>query len=123
MGLNYQQKCRDFVLIFLTRVLRMFSYGMLALIFFENLFYKGLTPNEASWIQSGIVFGDVLISLVLTTQADRFGRINTLMLGALLKLFTGLFYAESNNAIILTISGILGVISVTGGEIGPFMPI
>lgn len=115
MGLNYERKCRDFVLIFITRILRMFSYGMLSLIFFENLFFKGLTPTEASWIQSGIVFGDVLISLVLTTQADRFGRINTLMLGALLKLITGLCYAESNNAIILTVSGILGVISVSGG--------
>jgi MFS family permease len=101
----------------------MFSYGMLSLIFFDNLFYKGLSATEASWIQSGIVFGDVLISLVLTTHADRFGRINTLMVGALLKLLTGLCYAESNNSIILIISGIFGVISVTGGEIGPFMPI
>jgi MFS family permease len=123
MALNYQQKCRDFVLLFLTRVLRMFSYGMLSLIFFENLFYKDLTPTQSSWIQSGIVFGDVLISLVLTTQADRIGRIKTLMFGSLLKLLTGLCYAESSNIIILVISGILGVISVTGGEIGPFMPI
>ena len=29
----------------------------------------------------------------------------------------------SQNMILLAISGILGVISVTGGEIGPFMPI
>jgi MFS family permease len=101
----------------------MFSYGMLSLIFFDNLFYKGLSTGEASWIQSGIVFGDVLVSLVLTTQADRLGRINTLMFGALLKLVTGLCYAESSNVIILTISGIFGVISVSGGEIGPFMPI
>jgi MFS family permease len=123
MALNYQQKRRDFVLLFVTRILRMFSYGMLSLIFFDNLFYKGLTPNEASWIQSGIVFGDVIISLVLTTQADKIGRVNTLMIGAFLKLLTGLFYAEADNVIILTVSGILGVISVTGGEIGPFMPI
>jgi fucose permease len=71
----------------------MFSYGMLALVFFDNLFFKGLSTDQASWIQSGIVFGDIIISLVLTTQADRYGRINTLMLGALLKLITGLCYA------------------------------
>ena len=123
MGLNYQQKCCDFVLLFVTRILRMFSYGMLSLIFFDNLLYKGLTTDQSSWIQSGIVFGDVLVSLVLTTQADRIGRINTLMFGSLLKLLTGLCYAESDNAIILVVSGILGVISVSGGEIGPFMPI
>lgn len=101
----------------------MFSYGMLSLVFFDNLFYKGLATDQASWIQSGIVFGDIFLSLVLTTRADRIGRINTLMLGSLLKLITGIFYAESTNIIILTISGILGVISVSGGEIGPFMPI
>ena len=44
-------------------------------------------------MQSSIVFGDILVSLVLTTQADRFGRINTLMVGALLKVVTGLCYA------------------------------
>jgi hypothetical protein len=36
------------------------------------------------------------------------------MLGALLKLLTGLFYAYSSNIYILVITGIFGVISVTG---------
>ena len=45
------------------------------------------------------------------------------MLGAILKFITGLCYAEASNTVILLISGILGVISVSGGEIGPFMPI
>ena len=44
-------------------------------------------------MQSCIVFGDILVSLVLTTQADRFGRINTLMIGAILKTVAGLCYA------------------------------
>jgi hypothetical protein len=96
---------------------------MLAVIFIDNLKFKGLDEEETSYVQSGIVFGDVLISLYLTTRADRIGRINTLMLGALLKLITGIVYAESNNIFLLTISGIFGVISVSGGEIGPFMPI
>lgn len=29
-------------MLFLTRILRMFSYGMLAVVFFNNLFFKGL---------------------------------------------------------------------------------
>lgn len=123
MAFNYRNKCRDFVLLFVTRILRMFSYGMLAVVFLDNLFYKGLDEGQSSWVQSGIVFGDFLISLLLTTQADRIGRVNTLMFGALLKFFTGLCYAESSNTIILIVSGILGVVSVSGGEIGPFMPI
>ena len=67
--------------------------------------------------------GDIFISLFLTTRADKLGRVNTLMLGALLKLTTGLIYSESINAVVLIIAGIFGVISVTGGELGPFMPI
>ena len=45
------------------------------------------------------------------------------MFGALLKLTTGLIYAESIDAETLKMAGIFGVLSVTGGEIGPFMPI
>jgi len=93
----------------------MIGYGMLAIVFFNNLFYKGITEWQASWIQTGIVAGDIVISLFLTTRADKLGRINTLMMGALLKLITGLIYAEAESHLILLISGILGVISVTGG--------
>ena len=69
------------------------------------------------------MFGDILVSLVLTTQADRFGRVRTLFIGALLKCLSGLVYAESSTIVILVVTGIVGVISVTGGEIGPFLPI
>lgn len=123
MAFHYNKHCKSFVLLFITRIMRMIAYGMLAVIFFNNLFLKDITEVQAGWIQTGIVAGDIMISLFLTTRADKIGRVNTLMLGALLKLITGIVYAESSNIIILTISGIFGVISVTGGEIGPFMPI
>ena len=103
--------------------MRMIAYGMLAVIFFENLFLKGISEVESSWIQTAIVGGDIGVSLFLTTRADKIGRINTLMLGSLLKLLTGLIYAEVESIAILVLAGIFGVISVTGGEIGPFMPI
>ncbi len=85
--------CKDFTLLFLTRILRMISYGMLAVIFFQNLFQKGLSELQASSIQTCIVAGDIGISLFLTTRADRIGRVNTLLIGSFLKLVTGLIYA------------------------------
>ena len=115
MAFNYREHCRDFVLLFLTRILRMIAYGMLAVVFFDNLFYKDISKLKASSIQTCIVFGDIIISLYLTTRADRIGRVNTLMLGALLKMITGIIYAESDSVTILIIAGIFGVISVTGG--------
>ena len=123
MGFHYRNHCKDFTLLFVTRIMRMIAYGMLAVIFFENLFLKGISEVESSWIQTAIVGGDIGVSLFLTTRADKIGRINTLMLGSLLKLLTGLIYAEVESIAILVLAGIFGVISVTGGEIGPFMPI
>jgi hypothetical protein len=58
--------------------------------------------------------GDIIVSLFLTTRADIFGRKNTLMIGALLKVFTGIFYAHSSSLLILVVTGVIGVISVTG---------
>ena len=93
MGFHYQKHCSSFVLLFITRIVRMIAYGMLAVIFFDNLFWKGITEVEAGWIQTCIVAGDIIVSLFLTTRADKIGRINTLMLGALLKLITGIVYS------------------------------
>lgn len=93
MAFYWQKYRKDFILLFVTRVLRMISYGMLAVIFFQNLFNKGFSELTSSWIQTGIVVGDIAISLYLTTRADKIGRILTLMIGSLLKLITGFIYA------------------------------
>lgn len=63
------------------------------------------------------------MSLVIVTQADRLGRVNTLICGALLKIVTGLCYSESSNLTLLIISSYMGVISVAGVEFCPFMSI
>lgn len=68
MGLHIKKYGKDYFLLFLTQVLRMFSYGMLTVIFFENLFLKGLDEIQASWLQSAIVGGDIIISLYLTAS-------------------------------------------------------
>lgn len=117
MGCN-----KDIAILYLTRFLRMFSYGMLAVVLFENLFDKGLTEFEASWVQALIVTADIFITLWLTSRADRLGRVNTLIFASLLKL-TGLLYANTDNIVFIAILGVIGLVSVTGSEIGPFMPI
>lgn len=58
--------------------------------------------------------GDIVISLYLTTKADKIGRKKTLIIGAILKIITGIFYAYSSSLIVLVVMGIVGVISVTG---------
>lgn len=70
-----------------------------------------------------MILGDIIISLLLTTKADRIGRKNTLMAGAFLKIITGIMYAYSESLLVLVVTGIFGVISVSGSEFGPFLPI
>jgi predicted MFS family arabinose efflux permease len=70
-----------------------------------------------------IMLGDLLITMLLTVFADRLGRKNTLSFGALLKLFTGIVFSVSENYALLCLSGIIGVISMSGTEIGPFLSI
>lgn len=70
-----------------------------------------------------ILLGDLAITMWLTTSADRIGRKKTLAIGALLKLFTGCMFAVSENYSLLILSGIIGVISTSGGEIGPFIAV
>ena len=123
MTLDLSQKKTDFLLLFIARAFRMFSYGMIAIVMIKNLELKNFTGQEIGIIQFAVILGDIVVSLILTTKADKFGRKNTLIIGALLKVITGIFYAYSSNLIVLVIAGIIGVISVTGTEIGPFLPI
>lgn len=129
MTFDYRIRYGDFVLLFLARIICMFSYGLLAVVYVDNLLYKRLNRNNISLVDALIIILSILISLILLTQADRIGRLTTLKLVALLKLFAGLYYAQSSSINIITliinlvISGILGVVSVSGGEFGPFKPI
>jgi MFS family permease len=64
-----------------------------------------------------------VISLSLTTQADRIGRRRILITGALLMAGAGLAFALTSNFLLLVAAGTIGVISPSGNEVGPFLPI
>ena len=64
-----------------------------------------------------------LVSLYLTTQADRIGRRRTLIAGAGLMVAAGLAFAFTREMWLLVLAGTIGVISPSGGEVGPFLPI
>ena len=62
-----------------------------------------------------IAIGDIVISLILTTRADKIGRKKTLALSAILKIGAGISYALSDNYLVLIISGAPGVLTISGG--------
>ena len=106
---------KDIIILFITKMLRMFSFGAISVIFIDMLTSKGIQEQQIGYLQSLVAFGDIVISLFLTTRADKLGRKKTLIFGACLKVFAGLTYALSDQYILLVISGALGVLTVSGG--------
>ncbi|MBK9780120.1 MAG: MFS transporter [Anaerolineales bacterium] len=113
----------DTPLLFTTRIIRMFCYGFLSVVLVLYLSEVGLTEQQAGLLFTFTLAGDAGISLWLTTHADGFGRKKTLIIGALLMLGAGIIFLMTNNIVVLMIAAIIGVISPSGNEIGPFLSV
>ena len=114
---------RDITILFSTRIIRLFCYGFLSVVLALYLAEAGLTEAQIGLLFTLTLAGDAFISLWLTTSADRFGRKRTLILGALLMAGASLAFILTRNVILLVIAAIVGVISPSGNEIGPFLSV
>jgi MFS family permease len=114
---------RDGYVLFATRIVRMFAYGFLSVVLVLYLAERGLSETLIGVLLSLTLLGDTAISLWITITADRVGRRRMLILGAMLMLFAGTVFAFTNNVILLIIAAIIGVISPSGYEVGPFLAI
>ncbi|MBI2777511.1 MAG: MFS transporter [Chloroflexi bacterium] len=110
-------------LLFMTRVLRLFAYGFLAVVLVLYLEALGLDPFTIGAVLTLTLIGDAAISLWLTTRADRLGRRRVLVAGALLMVGAGLVFAATSSVPILILAATIGVISPTGNEVGPFLAV
>jgi MFS family permease len=113
----------DGYLLFGTRVIRMFAYGFLSVVLVLYLAQLGLSEGLIGLLLSLTLVGDAAISLWMTTTADRIGRRRILMAGASLMLFAGVLFAVTDKLALLVIAAIIGVISPSGYEVGPFLPV
>ncbi|CAF3334711.1 unnamed protein product [Rotaria socialis] len=96
---------------------------MLSVALILHLTVKGFDQWHIGTLFTYILIGDIIITLLLTTTADAFGRRNILVIGSILKLFAGLMFAFVDQYLLLVFAGIVGIISPSGGEIGPFLSI
>lgn len=113
----------DINILFTTRIVRLFCYGFLSVILALYLIETGLTESQIGLLFTLTLVGDAGISLWLTTSADRLGRKKTLLIGALLMAGAGLGFVLTRNYFLLIIAAIIGVISPSGNEIGPFLSV
>lgn len=111
---------RDVYILLLTRFMRMMAYGSSTLIlalFFETLGYSDL---QIGAFMTVTLVGDVFISLLLSFVADAIGKKWILVLGSLLMTLAGGCFATFSQYWILILAAIIGIISPSGNEIGPF---
>jgi len=110
-------------LLFATRSIRLFAYGGLSVVLVLYLVSLGLTESNVGLLLTSTLLGDTLISLYLTTQADRIARRRMLIVGAVLMVAAGLVFGFTTRLWVLVVAGTIGVISPSGQEVGPFLSI
>lgn len=118
-----RQLTPDGRLLFATRGVRLFAYGFVSVILVLYLVQAGLNGSQVGRLLTLTLVGDTLISLWMTTRADRLGRRRMLITGAALMLFAGLLFALTKNFFLLVFAATIGVISPSGNEVGPFLSI
>jgi MFS family permease len=110
-------------LLFTTRIARLFAYGFLSVVLVLYLAQVGLSEPQIGLLLTLTLIGDTIISLWITTNADRIGRRQMLIVGAALMIFAGVIFAFTRSFMVLLITATLGVISPSGYEVGPFLAI
>jgi MFS family permease len=83
----------------------------------------GLGDGQVGLLLTMTLLGDIVISLAITTVADRVGRRAMLTIGALLMTLGGALFALTGNFWWLLAAATIGVISPSGNEVGPFLSI
>src|SRR5215475_11366875 len=94
----------DAFLLLAARVARMFAYGFLSVVFALYLSELGFSKVLIGVLLSIALIGDAVISLILTTTADRFGRRRTLIVGAGLMLLAGMLFAFTSSVPLLLLA-------------------
>ncbi len=109
--------------LFVTRIARMFGYGFLSVVLLLYLEQAGLKQVQIGLLLTLTLIGDTIISLWITTNADRVGRRRMLIAGAFLMVFAGALFSTTHSFVLLLIAATIGVISPSGYEVGPFLSI
>jgi MFS family permease len=114
---------RDGCLLILARVVRLFGFGFLSVVFALYLAALGLTDGQIGLVLTLTLVGDAALSLWIATVADRLGRRRMLLLGAGLMVFGGVVFGVSSVVPLLALAAFIGTLSPSGGEVGPFLSI
>ena len=111
------------LIIFINKTLRNFSYGALSVPIILYLELIGLTHEQLGILMTISLIGNLFICFSLSSHADTFGRKNVMLICSILKFIAGGIFAFSNDIYLLAFGGVIGTISLSGTEMGPFLSI
>jgi MFS family permease len=117
------RRVRNVRLLFATRMVRLFGYGLMSVVLVLHLTAVGLTEREIGLLLTLTLLGDAALSLYITTRADRLGRRRMLIVSAVLMVLAGVVFASARSFALLLFAATVGVISPSGNEVGPFLAV
>lgn len=106
-----------------TRVLRTFAYGYLAVILAAYLDRLGLDPARIGIVFAAAILGSALMTVFWSLIADRVGRRRTIATMAALMAAGGAVFALTDEFTWLLLGAFTGTISATSSEVGVFQTV
>lgn len=107
----------------LTRSLRAFAYGYLAVILALYLEQLGLRPAQVGIVLTVAIAGSALMTVGWSLLADRYGRRRTVVTMSVLMVLGGVLFAVADSFWLLLLGGFTGTISATSAEVGAFLTV
>ena len=120
-GLSWLQP--DGKKLLVTRGLRTFGYGYLAVALGLYLQQLGLSSFQVGLVLTAAVAGSALMNILWSLVADRFGRRRAIATMAALMVAGGLVFALGDRLWLLVLGAFTGTISASSAEVGPFVTV
>ncbi len=113
----------DGKLLFASRAVRTFGYGFLSVTLAIYLSLIGFDKISIGIILMATLANGVILNLLSSFFADRWGRKKMLMIFAMLMSLSGFIFFLTENYVALIFAALMGTINVTGTEVGSFLSI
>ncbi len=113
----------DGKLILLAKSARTFSFGFIAIIFTVYLSQLGLTPSLIGFTVTITLLSSAAFTLLISLGFRHLGQRWILLILALMLTASAALLISFQNAIVVVIAAIIGNVSVSAGETGPFLSV